>query len=90
MLKDETFYGIRLFASRDFDGHEQADCRVNGIEWPAGIEQLQRYIRQWPQRGFEFRKQYVVIHTMASALVDAMRKKAGSQVGAHSPGVGSA
>lgn len=89
LLKGDDFYGIRLFASRDFEGQEQADCRVNGVEWSPGIERLRQYISKWPQRGFEFRKQYVVIQSMSPALSEAMKKrKAGGQVGAYSPGVG--
>ena len=63
VLKDREFHGIRLFASRDADGKIQADCRVNGIDWPAGAAELVRYAQEWPDRGVEYRKQYVCIQT---------------------------
>lgn len=62
-LKSDEFFGIRLFAARYEDGAAEADCRVNGEDWPAGKEALIRYVNQWPQRGFEFRKQYVAIES---------------------------
>jgi len=57
----DRFYGIRLFASRDADGVIQADCRVNGVDWSPGADALRRYVTTWPERGFEYRKQYVAI-----------------------------
>lgn len=87
LLKGDAFYGIRLFASRDADGHVEADCRVNGTDWSSGAERLRQYVHKWPQRGFEFRKQYVAIQSMTPELQDGMRGKAGSQAGASSPGV---
>lgn len=60
-LKSEQLYGLRLFASRDSEGQIQADCRVNGQEWPQGAQALMDYVRSWPDQGFELRKQYVVI-----------------------------
>jgi hypothetical protein len=47
----------------------QADCRVNGEDWSAGAEALRAYVTRWPDRGFEFRKQYVVIQSPPQALV---------------------
>lgn len=66
-LEGEGFFGLRLFASRDAEGVIEADCRVNGIDWPAGANELVRYVEKWPQRGLEFRKQFVVIQPFASA-----------------------
>lgn len=63
VLKDREFHGIRLFVSRDAEGHIQADCRVNGVDWPAGAAELVRYAKDWPDRGVEYRKQYVCIQT---------------------------
>lgn len=62
-LKSEQLYGLRLFAARSQDGEVEADCRVNGEEWPQGAEALMEYARSWPAQGFEFRKQYVVIRS---------------------------
>jgi hypothetical protein len=59
--------GIRLFAARDQDGGAQADCRVNGEDYRAGAESLLAYVRTWPDRGFEYRKQYVLIHSRPAA-----------------------
>ena len=66
LLESDGFYGIRLFALRRADGRVQADCRVNGEDWPAGIEPLVRYATSWPQRGFEVRKQYVCMQTVSA------------------------
>jgi hypothetical protein len=65
LLRDGKFHGIRLFVSRDAQGGIEADCRVNGIDRPAGVEALKRYARSWPDRGVEYRKQYVCIQTRA-------------------------
>lgn len=65
-LESEGFFGLRLFASRDADGAIEADCRVNGTDWPAGANELINYAEKWPPRGLEFRKQFVVIRSFAS------------------------
>jgi hypothetical protein len=62
-IESDGVYGLRLYAARDTQGEVQADCRVNGQDWPAGAEALRAYVAQWPDRGFEFRKQYVVIQS---------------------------
>jgi hypothetical protein len=67
ILKDRAFHGIRLFVTRDAEGHIQADCRVNGVDWPAGAAELVKYAREWPDRGLEYRKQYVCIQTRAAS-----------------------
>ena len=63
LLKDRAFHGIRLFVTRDTDGQIQADCRVNGIDRPAAAEALVKYAQAWPDRGLEYRKQYVCVQT---------------------------
>jgi hypothetical protein len=63
LLKSNRFVCIRLFASRDGDGVVSADCCVNGEDFPLGVQYLKEYVNSWPQKGFEFRKQYVVIRT---------------------------
>jgi hypothetical protein len=66
-LAANTFHGVRLFATRDADGLPQADCRVNGVDWPAGAAALLKYVATWADRGFEFRKQFVAIRTFPAA-----------------------
>jgi len=66
LLRGEDFYGVRLFVSRDTQGVIRADCRVNGVEHSAGAEALIRYAQSWPDRGYEYRKQYVGIQTRAA------------------------
>ena len=65
LLETEALYAIRFFASRDTEGNPSADCRVNGEPFEAGAEALREYIQTWPDLGFEFRKQYVIIQTTA-------------------------
>jgi hypothetical protein len=64
LIEGTSFYGLRLFATRDGKGAKQADCRVNGNDWEKGAEALRKYVTTWPGTGFEFRKQYVVLHTV--------------------------
>jgi hypothetical protein len=77
LVRDKAFFGIRLFVSRSEDGHIEADCRVNGIDRPEGAAALTRYAKTWPDRGFEYRKQYVCIQTRTGEVVSAR------QVGQH-------
>ena len=63
LLQTSDFIGIRLFASRDNEGKVAADCRVNGEDFSPAVEHLKQYAEKWPQRGLEFRKQYVVIRS---------------------------
>jgi hypothetical protein len=78
LLRNQAFYGVRLFVSRDDEGHIEADCRVNGVDRPAGAAALIRYAQTWPDRGFEYRKQYVGIQTRAGGVVSG-----GREVGQH-------
>jgi hypothetical protein len=66
-IRDGRFYGARLFAMRDQDGSVGADCRLNGEDWEPGKKALIEYAKTWPDRGIEFRKQYVIIQTVPSA-----------------------
>jgi len=59
-LTGSDFYGIRMYAIRDADGHINADCRINGIDYESGKNMLIEYVKTWPDRGFEVRKQYVI------------------------------
>ena len=63
LVKDQAFHGVRLFVTRNGDGLIEADCRVNGVDHPAGAAALVRYAQGWPDRGVEYRKQYVCIQT---------------------------
>ena len=62
-LESDQIYGIRLFAGRDENGMLHADCRINGEDWESGKRALIRYAETWPNRGFEFRKQYICIQS---------------------------
>jgi hypothetical protein len=64
LLEANAVYGLRLFAARDEQGVAQADCRVNGEDFDAGRAALVAYAEKWPARGFEFRKQYVIVQTV--------------------------
>ncbi|HEX6995206.1 MAG TPA: DUF6348 family protein [Gammaproteobacteria bacterium] len=61
LLAADYFCAIRLFVLRNAKGEIEADCRVNGEDWPAGKDALLKYGQEWPHRGFESRKQYVAI-----------------------------
>jgi len=67
VLRDREFHGIRMFVLRDANGHIEADCRVNGIDWPEGAAALVNYAKDWPDRGTEYRKQYIVIQTRTAS-----------------------
>ncbi len=62
IVNDRRFHAIRLFGMRAADGTPSADCRVNGEDLAEGQRALLEYIKTWPNRGVEFRKQYVVVH----------------------------
>jgi len=64
LIEGNGFYGLRLFAARDAEGELQADCRVNGDDWDKGAQALREYARTWPEAGYEFRKQYVVLQSI--------------------------
>jgi len=63
LLAADRFFGLRMYAARDEHGGIEADCRVNGEDYPRGAEALRRYVESWPMRGFEYRKQYAVLQT---------------------------
>jgi hypothetical protein len=64
LWKADGFFAQRLLAARFEDGIPQANCRVNGQDWERGAEALRRYVTTWPNARVEFRKQYVVLHTL--------------------------
>jgi hypothetical protein len=63
-IEGDGFYCLRLFALRDAEGLPGSDCRVNGRDWEKGAQALREYAMTWPAAGYEFRKQYVVLHTV--------------------------
>ena len=67
LFETDAFYGIRLFAAREADGTVQADCRINGEDFDVGRNALRQYALTWPSRGFEYRKQYVIMQSMPEA-----------------------
>ncbi len=68
LLREDRVLGIRLYAAVHPDGEQVADCRVNGEEFAEGVSALLRYVSSWPRRGFEYRKQYVVMRTKPKVL----------------------
>lgn len=60
-LEGQAFCGVRLFALRHPQGAPQADCRINGVDWPLGAQALRQYVATWPGEGLEYRKQFVAI-----------------------------
>jgi hypothetical protein len=70
MVESNEFLGLRLFAMREENGQASADCRVNGEDFEAGKQALRAYVRTWPARGVEFRKQYVIMQTVAGPAGD--------------------
>jgi hypothetical protein len=60
-------YGIRFYAARSAEEKALADCRINGEDYEPGMESLRAYVATWPGTGFEFRKQFVFIHTTAAS-----------------------
>ena len=70
VIESDGFFGVRLFSMRDKDGTASADCRINGEEFEEGKASLRKYVEKWPDRGFEFRKQYVVVQN--SPVIDEL------------------
>lgn len=66
LIEADNFSCLRLFAARDEAGDAQADCRVNGEDWEPGAQALREYAKTWPAAGYEFRKQYVVLQSLAT------------------------
>ena len=71
LIQAEQFVGIYFFVSRDTQGQVNADCRVNGEDFPAAIPLLLAYANTWPARGLELRKQYVVLKNAERSLQEA-------------------
>ena len=63
-IESNRVFAIRLFAARDENGKATADCRINGIDFEPGKTALCKYVEKWPPLGVEFRKQYVILHTV--------------------------
>lgn len=60
LLRRPDAVGLRLLASRAEAG-VSADCRVNGEDFEPGVAALRDYATGWPGRGFEMRKQFVLM-----------------------------
>jgi hypothetical protein len=41
-----------------------APYRLNGEDYEPGATALKTYVATWPEAGFEFRKQYVILQTI--------------------------
>lgn len=67
-IERPDFVMIRFFASRDQNGCVESDCRVNGEDFEAGAKALEEYVTTWPDLGFEFRKQLVVLMSVDAPL----------------------
>lgn len=65
-IRDDQFYCIRLFALRSEKNESSADCRVNGEDFENGVQALRKYADSWPEMGYEFRKQYVILQNSYS------------------------
>jgi len=63
-LESDGFFALRMYAARNERGGAEADCRINGHDHRPGMAELKKYVKTWPQAGFEFRKQYVVIRSV--------------------------
>lgn len=63
-IEGDEFFALRMFAARDTEGVASADCRVNGDDFEPGMAALRQYAATWAPAGYEFRKQYVVLHTL--------------------------
>jgi hypothetical protein len=63
-IEGDDFFALRMFAARDKTGEANADCRVNGDDYNPGMAALRQYASTWVPAGYEFRKQYVVLHTL--------------------------
>jgi len=58
-------YAIRLFAMKNPDGEIDADCRINGEEYPQAEKYLKNYAKTWKNCNIiKFRKQYVIIRNV--------------------------
>ena len=58
-------YAIRLFAMKNPDGKIDADCRINGEEYPQAEKYLKNYTKTWKKCDImKFRKQYVIIRNV--------------------------
>jgi hypothetical protein len=64
LLQSQEFLGLRMFVSRDNQGKLAVDCRVNGEDFDGVQQSLTQYAGNWPQRGLEFRKQYLVMRSI--------------------------
>ncbi len=83
LIESDKFCGIRFYAARDENGVPAADCRVNGEDWEEGARALRDYVKTWPQRGLEVRKQYVVLQDFKKR--DSAKLKGAHAEPSHAP-----
>ncbi|BBM45643.1 DUF6348 family protein [Leptotrichia trevisanii] len=63
-------YAIRLFAMKNPDGEIDADCRINGEEYPQAEKYLKNYTKTWKKCDImKFRKQYVIIRNVENRKI---------------------
>ena len=63
-------YAIRLFAMKNPDGKIDADCRINGEEYPQAEKYLKNYTKTWKKCDImKFRKQYVIIRNVENRKI---------------------
>jgi hypothetical protein len=67
ILESSDYAAIKMFAYRDEDGNIDSDCRVNGMDFEEGKKALMEYVKTWPQRGFEYRKNLAVVQNAPAA-----------------------
>lgn len=65
-IEGDGYFGIRFYGMRDADGTPGADCRINGEDYEPGAVSVRRDVATWEGSGFEFRKQYVFLHTIGT------------------------
>ena len=61
LFESNSYICLLLFAARDPNGYAESDCRINGEDFPEGKQALSEYVATWPHRGFEARKQFVIL-----------------------------
>ncbi len=67
LLDADGVFGLRMFVMRNENGEVEADCRVNGEDFAAGEGALIKYAEGWSDRGYEYRKQYVIVQNLGVA-----------------------
>lgn len=62
-LWQEQFLYVKCFALKSSNGNIEVDCRLNGVEWPEGKEDIRAFANTWEfPGGFHSRKQFFIMH----------------------------